>query len=511
MSAGAAAAVGWNLLHGTRLARLPSGSRAYRALAALCAFLVLPSLVIGLLAPTAPGARVLQPLAWLWPLVALAVVAQAVWTLASRRGAWGFVAPVVLLDATVAWIAIARWLESEGAALPAWLLAPGFAVATLAANSIGSAAITWSTALLVPVLAPAAPPRSPGRRVARWLVALGAAAGTAAIGMALPSAYETIAEAQAPDATPLPVARTDLALGVRLFGTLVRTPSAPAVRTDLAVADSLSVTAVHVELSPDGATPAVLDSIARALEPRRDSLALVVTLDLPEGTDAAPAPGESLRARLSLITRITTRLRPDVLVAAERISGDDMGAWQNYYTRSAAAARAVDRGITVALGTTARTAADSTMIDWVLHGGPAVDAVALAVPQAVHAPQQFDAALAALARWASSPTMDAGVWILGVPVAPGLLGERAQQRALHRTLAWSAAHAFVRGVIAGDASDEMAATGLSTANGRPRLAVRELSAALRAQRDAPAAAPTAPPAAPDTARPPADTLSPVPR
>ncbi|MHB8839918.1 MAG: hypothetical protein ACYC7F_13325, partial [Gemmatimonadaceae bacterium] len=59
---------------------------------------------------------------------------------------------------------------------------------------------------------------------------------------------------------------------------------------------------------------------------------------------------------------------------------------------------------------------------------------------------------------------------------------------MRHTLRWAAAHPWVRGVIAGDASDVASPAGLRTASGRARRALFEVGAALRAQRDAPPAA-----------------------
>ncbi|MCX5761699.1 MAG: hypothetical protein NTW72_09360, partial [Gemmatimonadetes bacterium] len=96
------AVVGWNFALGARITTLPQAGRAFRVLSGLGAFLLLPALVIGLLAPTTPGARVLQSLAWLWPLVAAGVATQAWWALFGGRARTVVVLPIALFDSVVA-------------------------------------------------------------------------------------------------------------------------------------------------------------------------------------------------------------------------------------------------------------------------------------------------------------------------------------------------------------------------------------------------------------------------
>jgi hypothetical protein len=94
-------------------------------------------------------------------------------------------------------------------------------------------------------------------------------------------------------------------------------------------------------------------------------------------------------------------------------------------------------------------------------------------------------------RWVSLARVSPSVWLVGVPTAPAISGEMAQQRLVRRALLWGASRAWVRGVIAGDASDVLASTGLRTATGRARGALAEVGAALRALREAPDPVPVA--------------------
>lgn len=520
LGAGAVALITWNFAYGARLAALPSGGRPFRVLSGLAAFLILPALVISILAPSAPGARVLGPLVWLWPLVTMGVAVQATWALQRGSASALIAAPIAVFDALVAWVAVTRWVDGMGGAPPEWAHAPGMAVSTLAATVFGTAVFPWGAALLMPVLAPVTPTHRRATHVVRALMAAGCTAMLAVTVLSLPRADAALRYTQAlrPASAEAP-ARGEFAIGVRLFGTLTGPPSAATARHQMALADSLGVTALHVVLAPGGTSVPALDSVARGIEPRRDSLLLVVTLTL-DGARAAAGGDEGTR-RLEMIERVVRRLRPDILVPAERVTtgsgAPSREAWQDYYKRAATAAHRASRRVTVALATDASTAVDSALTDWVMQGNSPVRAVALAVPDRGASPSRLVHALNALARWASLARVVPDVWILGVPAAPAVTGEVVQQRLVRYVLAWGAARSWVHGVIAGDAGDVTAPTGLRTATGRARRALAEVGGALRTQRDTPPAPPLAVvPSAPDatptagrSATP--DTLTPPPR
>lgn len=491
LGVGAVALCIWNFSVGRRLSTFPAASRAFRVVSGLGAFLLLPALLIGLLAPTAPGVRVLGPLAWLWPLVAVMFAGQAAWAVVMSRGSRLSAFSIAVFNVLVAWVATTRWVVSIGGAIPVWALAPGDAISALAALGLGGAVFPWSAGLLMPALAPAAPARTSATRAARTLLVTGCACTVGVTALEVPQAVHTLMAASALNTiAPDSGTRGELAVGLRVFGTLSGPPSGVTARRDMALADSLGLTALHVELQPSAATAAVLDSIARSVEPRRDSLTLVVTLTL--GGRKAPGTGDAERARLALIDRIVRRLNPDVLLPAERVTHGEgapsVEGWRAYYEHAAIAARRVDRDITIALATDASAPADSALADWVMAGGSRVDAVAIAVRDGGANPAAFVAALNATARWAALARVRPDVWVVGVPSAPLVTGEEVQAQLVRHALAWGAARAWVRGVIAGDASDVGAPVGVRTAAGRPRRALAEVAAALRAQREAPRAA-----------------------
>jgi hypothetical protein len=485
----AAALLAWNLAIGVRATTLAGASSALRTLTGLSAFMLLPALVIGVLAPTAPGARVLTPLAWLWPTVALAVLVQAVWAFARRRSSTLHAIPVVLFDVLVAWIALARWLEALGAGLPAWLLAPGVAVSSLGAIALGDGAYLWSSWLLLPTLVPAAPARSSLSAAWRAVVAAGFALLLVLVGAELPRAFGRLRAVRTiGDGMMTERSRDDLALGVQLLGDVTAMPAPGAARHDAALADSLGVSAVFIVITPDGSSAAVLDSVARVLEGGRDSLTLVVSVAMARGE--APSPGANderwVSGRVALVERVVKHLRPDVLLPAGDLAPEGGAArWEEYYERVARAARRIDRDVTIALATEASSALDSVLCDWVGQGGTPVDAIALSVPPGRNGPARLGASQRALVRWVSLARTPPVVWLVRLPSAPAVDGEVAQQRLVRQALQWASAREWVRGVIAGDASDTWWSGGLRAASGRSRLALAEVGSALHSLRDSP--------------------------
>lgn len=507
LGAGIVLLVAWNLTLGMRLSSLPGAGRTLRTLAGLCAFLFIPSLVIGLLAPSALGARVLGPLAWLWPAVTIVFVAQAWLAISGGRASLLIAAPLLLFDGLVAWVVVVRWIESVGGMLPPWALAPGMAIATLVATVVGPAAFPWGTSLLIPALVPATPARQRWTRAARTLLAAASSAAVIVTVLELPRAHEALESTRALDAGATDAAaRGGLAIGISIFGVLSASPPSTMARQEKVLADSIGVSALHVTLTSDGTGPLTLDSVARTLEPRADSVALVVTLrrDGRGGADDARSDEE--------IVRVVRRLRPHVFIplrnALPGAAPMTRDAWESYYTRAAAAARRGDPRTRVALPTGAGTHLDSALVDWVMQGASPLGAVALTVEDYGASPARFVDALNALSRWASMARALPDVWVVGIPSAPTITGEVVQQRLVRHTLLWAAARPWVRGVIAGDANDVTTPSALRTATGRARRAFGEIGTALRLQRDLPpAAAPVDSVSAPDTT---ADTVRAIP-
>lgn len=496
--AGALALVVWNLVIGARTSALPAAGGPARVLSALAAFLVLPALAIALLAPTAAGTRIFGPLAWMWPAVTLLFTAQALWATWRSRASVLVTAPLLCFDIVVAWIATARWLDSVMSGLPTWVLLPGAAVSVFAESALGIVGFLWGAAVLMPALVPLTPARRKLTRIGRGLLAAGCTALLIGVTVGAPRAHDLLRVDETAETTVIePGARGALAIGISLFGPLSGPPAGTAVRQDLALADSLGVTAVLVTLQSAGTGAGTLDSLARTLELRRDSVVLVVALEFRAARE--PQALELDSARAAMVERVVRRLRPHVLVpwlAHSSPTMQSLRSWQSFLERVAEAAGRGDRRTLVAAPSRARTSADSALVDWVLQGTSRVRAIALRAEEAVADPARYLRALAALARWASLVSPVPEVWVAEIPTAPAVTGARVQQALVRRTLRWASTNAWVRGIVAGAASDITAPTALRTADLRARPALQEVALALRAQRDA--ASVTAPPVADST-------------
>jgi hypothetical protein len=223
------------------------------------------------------------------------------------------------------------------------------------------------------------------------------------------------------------------------------------------------------------------------LEEGRDSVLLVVSI--PFAGDG-PAPGTAaeerwLATRTAMAENVVRRLHPDVLLPAgeQALSGHGPAWWKAYYLRLASAARRLDRNVTIALATAAATSLDSALCDWVGQGESPVDAIALAIPPGDGNARRFGRSSASLARWISLARTPPSVWLVRLPSAPAVDGEVAQQHLVRQALQWGSAHPWVRGVIAGDASDGWSSTGLRAASGRSRRALAEIASALHSLRE----------------------------
>lgn len=470
LGAAGSALIIWNLTHGARLSTLASSGRVLRILSGVSAFLLIPALVVGALAPTAFGARVLQPLAWLWPAVTVAYAIHGAVALQRGRASILVTIPIVAFDVLVAWVATTRWIALNGAALPAWALAPGVAVASLATVALGDGAYAWSGALLVPALAPAVPGR--WRVSAAWRAMLAAIGSVIVVMVVLESstAFGSVRAAHAlANGAAAERPRTDYAIGLRLFGTLTGPPAGAVARHDIALADSLGVTIEQVDLAPAALAPFALDSLARTVESRADSVTLIVTL--------------TFDADSTELTRVMRRLRPDVLVPPPAGGRDAEGETLRRLERTVRVARRVSRDVTVAFATRAESATDSALVDRMHSRETAVDGLVLFAPPGPGNPARYEAALAALARWARLHRTPLDTWLLGVPAAPAVEGVLAQQHLVRYAIRWGNTHPWVRGVVVGDASDGWSARGVRSASGQSRAALAEIGAALRALRD----------------------------
>ena len=144
----------WNVLVAGRIAQLRRAPRNFAALWALCGLLLAPALLIAFAASSILYGRAMQPLLWVWPLVAVMFLLQVIYALSKRLVTPMFGVPILLYNAVIAAVALSKFVVSRGSVPPEFV--HGLAAAqTSAAGIVFGAAALWRTAYVqVPLLAP---------------------------------------------------------------------------------------------------------------------------------------------------------------------------------------------------------------------------------------------------------------------------------------------------------------------------------------------------------------------
>ncbi len=461
--------LGWNIFVGGRGAQARANGRLVRTLSGLAGFLVAPAWLVAVLGVSATSGQALMSLDWFWPLVLLVVVAQGGVALQQRHVSWVIGLPLLLWNVGQLVIGVTRVLILHGIEVPPELRAVAAAQAAVAAAFLGAGWYASPFALAVPLVAPSTPPRGRAAALARVAAALLAIAGLSGVAQRWPATragaigWEHLGDDRTPER-----ASEDFTVGLTLLPALRSWPTGAALREDLALADSIRVGTVAVELPLGGAPAAALDSLQRALDGRRrDSMRLVVLLTVGARDDAAA------------VERAMRRLRPDVFV----FDGDP----DERSVRSLGAiARRLRPATRLALAVTRGDAADSVRVAWARATGNIVDEIWWRIDAPPGGAVALADALGTVERWlASRDTTGVGVWI-DLRTAPIVDGDDAQRRAVRHVLAWATARADVRGVVYGAAADYDRGVGLRTVRGRWRPAVGDLAAAVRSIEETPA-------------------------
>jgi hypothetical protein len=497
-AAATALLLAWNVFAGGRIAQMrnaPKELDLFRALSGLGGFLVIPAMLIGMAEQSELTGHALTMLAWLWPAVLALFAIQASLALGLNLVPTVIGVPLLLYDLTQLLIASTRVAAAHGLTIPVFFLAPGASQATLLSLLLGASTIGSPLAIAVPLLAPAGPARWRPSVMFRSALAMYAVAVVVLIGMRFFSAYASIESLVALGGERLTERATSgFDVGLHILPTVTGAPGSSELIKDFAMTDSLGVGALELRIAPEGCSAAVLDSLARALEPyRRDSVLLIVALAAPQGSagELRDAPTRYLDRRADAVDRIVRRLHPDYIIPAgvpfgaeaEAIGVQSESWWEEYYTRMAAIVRR-DRPATRTLVAVAATR-DSALYAWAAANTSPVDGVAFILAPAAGGHTAL-AVLANADRWMSGVAQtDRTHWIIASS-APAITGEEAQRRLLHHVLAWATAHSSVRGVVLGDAADYDRVTGFRSATGRLRPIVADVAAAIRVLFETPA-------------------------
>jgi hypothetical protein len=493
----------WDVATAGRLAERRTAPTAFLLLGGLSGFLVAPALILSVASESALTGRALEGLGWLWPTILVLFSVQAAYALRLRSTSAWVAAPILALNLVLAFIAVVRYAGSLGYDVPVWALTPGLALANLLAFVLGPAGFASPAAVMAPVLAPGQPAHRAIGTWARGCLALLAASVVVIVSItsfpahAALAAYSQIGTERATEVVA-PRRSANLLTGLRILPELTRVPAASAWRDDIELADSLGVDALLVRVKPEGCTPAVLDSLDRALEPlRRDSTLLIVTLAYGRDASRASRASESafVGRRADDVDRLVRRLRPDYIVPAETpyeagiaaLGTQDLAWWQRFLSVTARAAHRARPATRVVLTSAAEGMADSALYEWAVSNGSPIDAVAFEIMPAIGGARHVSATLAAADRWMRRSGDAREHWLIAAG-APALEGEDAQQRLARHVLLWAATRPQVRGVVLGDAADYDRVTGFRSTSGRFRRVTADVAATIRTL-----AEPSAPP------------------
>lgn len=463
---------GWNVALGGRIAQHRDLSPPLRWLSGFVALLLLPGAAVSWFATAPTAGAALHDIAWLWPLVALLAMLQAL--VALREGAASRVVslPFALWNTLICWVLTVRWLAWLGVALPGWMLIPGGATVTLTALLLGPASAALPSLPLMPLLAPAYPPRARWSVPIRSLLGVGVSIGVVLVATEGVTGTQPWMERLESGQRVTERDPSRFSVGLTVLPPLAGPPPAAAIRRDIALADSLGVRLIHVRLLP-GISGAALDSISHVLEPwRRDSITrIVVSLD-QWNSPLSRTPKR--RWRPAEVEAVTRRVRPHILVADARSLLEDAA-------RAAATPSVVRRvrpATLVLAGITRVEDLSAPALEGLTRGEAAVNGFWLTLRPDPSGAHGLDRRLAPVDGWLST-SASVELWVHAVPGLPLVEGELTQASGVHLLLAWASARPRVRAVVLDGAGDHLEVVGLRASNGRLRQATLTLARDLR--------------------------------
>jgi hypothetical protein len=485
----------WDLYVARRMTQTRGVSPVIGALTGLSALLIAPALMVALVSSSSLSGRALYTISWVWPFTAVLVTVQA--AAATARGHIARTAgiPIVLYDAVLAAVYVTRWLMSQGNTPPDPLLALSAAQTGAQAVAASRLAILSPWFLHIPILAPATPSRRRFGTTIRVGLATLAVAWTALIALQVPRSARAVASYDRyADDRLQERPEGDFVIGLKIFPALSAGPPPLALRTDLALADTLAVGALSVYLDPAAATSRSLDSLARSLERQRSAgRRLVAALGYPpdarERWRASPQAYTEERTREA--ARIAQRLRPDFLVpvvdpfgAGRRQLGPlEPADWARLIETIARSPAVADPRIRVVAHVGGFTRRDRVLFDWAARAESPVDVVAISLMPWYDGAESLDRDMIAADKWIAAAQSDREVWVLEARGFPAVHGELNQERALWGALAWATSRSAVKGYVVYQASDYESPTGLGAPGGRIRRAAGAVRRAIRTLRE----------------------------
>lgn len=484
----------WDIVLAGRIAQLREAPRTFATITGLAGLLVLPALLAHLGSASVVTGRAIRLIDWIWPAILIVFAVQSLYALFRRlvNPWWGF--PIAVYNVTIALAGFVRYLTAHGQPLPGpfeMLLA---AQSNALALATASAAFASPLYLFMPMISPAFPALRNITATFRAAVSTLALLSLIVISIEIPRARLALASyARHGDDRLHERAHGDFEIGIKLFPDLASPPPAPAIRNDIALADTVGVDAVSVVVIPE-IGDAGLDSLASALELlSRDTMTLVVSLGyrgklVPELSHLALEE----ERRIEVLERVVRRLHPDIVVPAEdpytvgtRLVGRlGVDRWRSFLTRAARAAKTADPDVRVAVSISAFDARDSALYAWAAAPGSPIDIVGFSLFPRRDGMGDIDSRMRAADRWMRVTPPVKPHWILAVGGYPLAHGERAQEEAIWGAIAWATGRPAIKGVMVYEAGDYGLARGLRAPSGRLRRAGMALRRAVRGLREA---------------------------
>lgn len=483
----------WDVFLAGQISQLRRAPRFFRGVTALAGLLIAPAVLVAVASASILNGRAIHIIAWVWPLTLGIFAIQALYAVGRRLVTPFIGVPIAAFDLILALAAFVRYAAYSGRDPSTAALAVAAAQSSALGLLLGRAALFSPLAVPLPLLAPAYP--------ARWRISATVRGALAVIAMV----YAVLFIAELPSALvavrsygPYTVDRLqerprgDFVIGLRLLPSLNAAPPPLALRSDMALVDSVGVGAISVVIEPAGARLAALDSLARSIEEeRRDSVLLIVAVGYDANAREAfrQSPSGHMRARLAAVDRIVRRLRPDIILPArdpytagvQAMGRVPLAWWQEYHRLAAANTRRVSNRIRVGVAVSAFVGADSGLYAWASRRESPIDVVGFSFFPSYDGGASLAARLRVADRWMRGSTKTH--WVFGAGAFPVTHGEPSQARALWGALAWATSHEQIKGLIVESAGDYDAVTGLRAPGGRIRPALATLGRAVAAMEE----------------------------
>jgi hypothetical protein len=480
----------WDVFLAGQIAQLRRAPRFFRGATALGGLLIAPALLVAITSASVLNGRAIHVIAWVWPLTLAIFALQAAHAVGKRLVTPFIGLPIAAYDIILAASAFVRYQAYSGRDPSTAALAIAAAQSSALGLMLGRVALFSPLAVQLPFLAPAYPARWRVSATVRGTLAVLALGFTVVFIAQLPGAvvavrsYGTYAQDRLQERP-----RGDFTIGLRIFPALDDAPPPLALRSDMAIIDSVGLGAISVVIDPDGARLAALDSLAHSVEEeRRDSVMLIVAVGYDRNASEAfrASPSAHMRARLAAVDRIVRRLRPDIILPARdpytegtRAMGRVPLAWWEEFLRQAAAnAHRVSNRVRVGVSASAFVGADSSLYAWASRPDSPIDVVGFSFYPSYDGGGSLSARLHVADRWMRGSAKNH--WVFSSGAYPVTHGETSQARALWGTLAWATSHAAVKGLIVESAGDYDSVTGLRAPGGRIRPALATLERAVAA-------------------------------